>query len=84
MREIENRIRNIRVVLASRERLPEYHVLKTEIVLPQLERAAQKAREGTRFVCDDCGDPIPEERLKAAAGATRCVKCQVLAESRQP
>lgn len=26
--------------------------------------------------CDDCGEPIPEERRRAAPFATRCVECQ--------
>lgn len=30
--------------------------------------------------CVDCGEPIPEARLKAAKGATRCVACQTVFE----
>lgn len=32
--------------------------------------------------CEDCGDPIPEERRQAYRGCTRCVKCQARAERR--
>lgn len=27
-------------------------------------------------ICDDCGEPIPEERQKAAPGCIRCIDCQ--------
>ena len=37
---------------------------------------------GRRY-CEDCGQPIPESRLKAIPGATRCVKCQALYESKK-
>ena len=26
--------------------------------------------------CEDCGEPIPEARRKAAPGCTRCIGCQ--------
>lgn len=26
--------------------------------------------------CEDCGEPIPEARLKAAPGCIRCIDCQ--------
>lgn len=26
--------------------------------------------------CEDCGELIPEQRLKAVPGTTRCVRCQ--------
>lgn len=30
--------------------------------------------------CADCGEPIPNKRLKANPQATRCITCQTLAE----
>lgn len=30
--------------------------------------------------CEECGDPIPEERRKAYRGCTRCVGCQTAFE----
>ncbi|MRR15685.1 MAG: TraR/DksA family transcriptional regulator [Deltaproteobacteria bacterium] len=30
--------------------------------------------------CDDCGKPIPIARMKANPSATRCIKCQTIAE----
>lgn len=32
------------------------------------------------FYCEDCGEPIPENRIKAVPGTTRCVQCQELFE----
>lgn len=28
------------------------------------------------YVCEDCGEPIPEARRAAIPGCTRCVACQ--------
>lgn len=33
-------------------------------------------------LCEDCGDPIPEQRQHAAPWATRCICCQEAAERR--
>lgn len=32
--------------------------------------------------CEECGEPIPANRLAAQHGATRCAFCQTLAEGR--
>lgn len=77
---IEGRIRTILSILSTRQRLPEYRVLKLEKVLPALRRALEKIRDGTYGYCDDCDIKIPEERLEASPGATRCVACQARAE----
>lgn len=37
-------------------------------------------KRGKKY-CEDCNALIPEARLKAVPGATRCVKCQALYES---
>lgn len=34
------------------------------------------------FFCEDCGHVIPDERRRAAPGATRCLFCQEAAERR--
>ncbi len=72
----------IRRTLATRQRLPGYVDLKIGHVLPQLYRAHAKYREGTYGICDDCDAAIPETRLSAAPGATRCLHCQAIAERR--
>jgi phage/conjugal plasmid C-4 type zinc finger TraR family protein len=39
--------------------------------------AAMRARQtGTYGVCQECGQPIPPERLQARPEATLCVECQ--------
>ncbi|EIJ69485.1 TraR/DksA family transcriptional regulator [Pasteurella bettyae] len=32
--------------------------------------------------CQDCGEPIPEQRRKMVQGCTRCVDCQQVYEQR--
>lgn len=80
MKDIEAVLERKRIsiahILAHREVLPEYIVLKKEKVLPQLARALAKVRAGTYGTCDDCPDTISKRRLKAAPGATRCIVCQ--------
>lgn len=49
----------------------------------QLERALEAIEAGTYGTCVDCGQEIPEGRLKALPDAERCVKCQQLASRRR-
>ncbi len=53
-----------------------YIAHKISRVVPNLMRARAKALQGTRGICDRCGDEIPEARLKVVPGAIRCVACQ--------
>ncbi len=48
--------------------------------LEQIERALAMIEEGTYGICEECGEPIPLERLKALPFATQCVKCKRKAE----
>ena len=41
-----------------------------------IEEALEKIREGTYWVCEDCGDEIGAARLKAIPLAKLCVTCQ--------
>jgi DnaK suppressor protein len=34
-------------------------------------------------VCDDCGKPIPPERLEAKPQATLCIECQSKVEKKK-
>jgi DnaK suppressor protein len=43
--------------------------------LSQIDRALAKIDEGTYGMCDDCGTPIPEERLDARPATAHCVEC---------
>jgi DnaK suppressor protein len=48
--------------------------------LQALDAALARMAEGNYGICDDCGDEIPVERLRANPGATRCVRCQSVFE----
>jgi DnaK suppressor protein len=47
----------------------------------QLDEALRKLDEGTYGICEECGRPISEGRLKALPFAQRCVACQEKAET---
>lgn len=49
---------------------------KLTLSFPFIEQALTKIREGTYGTCEDCGEPIPEARLRAVPGAIRCICCQ--------
>ena len=48
-----------------------------------LARAIASARDGaspagdSRYVCEDCGSPIPDRRRAAVPGCVCCFECQV-------
>ncbi|MDQ3812246.1 MAG: TraR/DksA C4-type zinc finger protein [Chloroflexota bacterium] len=42
----------------------------------QVEEAMRARARGTYGTCEDCGRPIPAERLAARPEATLCVDCQ--------
>ena len=48
--------------------------------LQELDAALASIAEGTYGTCQDCGDDIPFERLRANPGSTRCVSCQSVFE----
>lgn len=47
-------------------------------------RRLDSGRDGAYGVCDDCGEPISEQRLLAVPFAVRCLSCQEQAERDQP
>ena len=51
-----------------------------EQLLAAINAALQRLDKGTFGKCEQCGQPIPEERLNAVPYATRCVACQAKAE----
>jgi len=53
------------------ERLEEFTARR----LAALDRALERAEDGTLTVCTDCGGEIPMARLRAVPGITRCVSC---------
>lgn len=44
--------------------------------IEQIDAAIDKIHAGTYGHCDNCGNPIPKERLKALPYAALCVKCK--------
>jgi RNA polymerase-binding protein DksA len=42
----------------------------------QIREARQRLAEGKYGICENCGRPIPEERLRVRPEATLCVDCQ--------
>lgn len=50
--------------------------------LVAVRKALVRIDEGTYDVCERCGGPIGEERLKAMPTATMCITCKAAEESR--
>ena len=48
--------------------------------LEQIDRALAKLDDGTYGICERCGKPIGEERLRARPWATLCIDDQRLAD----
>lgn len=48
--------------------------------LAQIDRALAKIDDGTYGICERCGKPIAEERLRARPWATLCIDDQRLAD----
>ncbi len=48
--------------------------------LEQIEKAIEKIDRGTYGTCEDCGEPIILDRLKALPFATQCIECRRKAE----
>ena len=46
-----------------------------------IDAAIQRIEDGTFGVCSDCGEPIPDGRLKAIPYACLCVDCKSVHES---
>ena len=44
--------------------------------LASVEHALAKFEEGTYGSCDNCGQPIPSERLEALPQASLCLECK--------
>jgi DnaK suppressor protein len=60
-----------------------YHIIELEQAeLSQIERALQLIEEGEYGRCEDCGEPINVERLRALPFATLCIDCKKEAERR--
>jgi DnaK suppressor protein len=66
------------------ERLYEYALKDRERrTIVELFGALKRIDEGIYGICDDCGKPISEKRLRAAPEATLCIECKATAEKRE-
>jgi DnaK suppressor protein len=45
-------------------------------MLREIDEALDRIDEGTYGICEECGEPIAETRLKALPYATLCVDCK--------
>lgn len=45
-------------------------------IVDQIDHALQKIEQGTYGICDECGEPIPVERLEFEPYAAYCIKDQ--------
>lgn len=50
--------------------------------LQTVNEALHKFDTGTYGLCEECGEPIPENRLRALPAATHCIACQAKLEQR--
>ena len=48
----------------------------SEHVLKAIDAALAKIEAGTFGICENCGQPIAEERLAAIPYATQCIDCK--------
>jgi DnaK suppressor protein len=61
------------------DRITEAEQTLLDARLAQVRRLAQAKAPEVR-TCEDCGDIVPPERLRAAPWAKRCITCQELEE----
>jgi len=48
----------------------------SEHLLKEIDKALEKIEQGTFGICENCGQPIAEERLLAIPYATQCIDCK--------
>jgi len=54
-----------------------YHIIEIEQAeLAQIEKALQLIEEGDYGKCEECGEQINTERLRALPFATTCIECK--------
>lgn len=51
-------------------------VQRLNMQLAEVDHCLQKIEKGTYGICDDCGQPIAEERLEALPTASHCLACK--------
>jgi len=79
--EYEDQSRRLATLLAEPSDAAEAHTRDAMIAtiresLEQLSAALLRIDEGRYGKCEECGDPIPRERLEIRPQASFCVPCQ--------
>lgn len=72
--------------LASQERERELGIIMSaqeKNKLMAIEDALRRIEEGTYGYCEECGDKISKQRLKAVPFATLCVSCKAKKEAKE-
>ncbi|MCX7771322.1 MAG: TraR/DksA family transcriptional regulator [Proteobacteria bacterium] len=72
--------------LASQERERELGIIMSaqeKNKLMAIEDALRRIEEGTYGYCEECGDKISKQRLKAVPFATLCVSCKARKEAKE-
>lgn len=49
----------------------------------KIKEALQRIEEGSFGICEECGEEISEERLKARPVTTLCIECKTKAEAEE-
>ncbi len=44
--------------------------------LQEIEDALERIKNGEYGICEECGEPVPEQRLRLFPAARHCVRCQ--------
>ncbi len=52
-------------------------------LIVKIQDALARIEEGSFGICDECGEPISEKRLKARPVTTLCIHCKTEAESKE-
>jgi len=55
----------------------------SKVLLMKVNHALDRISEGTYGICENCGKPISEERLKALPYTTLCIDCKKSAENQE-
>lgn len=59
------------------DRASEYEMQMRE---HQINAAIKRPAGISAFTCEECGNPIPEQRRVASIGCIRCIDCQTIFE----
>jgi DnaK suppressor protein len=51
---------------------------KTRAEMAEIRLALKRMKAGTYGICDECGEPIPDDRLALVPTATSCIECSVV------